>query len=649
MVQFSGTVLFTRGNGFPGLDNSQELKDKDIIQKIEGIQTDFKEEVNQTKNRRRSRNNKPFICKAAFIKRWSLSDSIICKLLADEGLLFSAQYQIYQTNHPHYLELKKRLSNASDCIELSLRGIADEKKDEFRSALCVIEKSRTHSCSLENMRDELCRYVQKEQSEHTDISDRSCLPDKISVIDNISNLPPEVSALFETQIGFLSISLLEVSETPAKLAFKKLKEWYPNINISESNQAEFISKALFNYLYGKKEQALVKKEMKHFREKHLMRDEYLLNEYEQRLAQLSCYVQKHKTWTLEDGIIKRIKKTYVVPSSSKVNAENETYKKAQIYQLTTITEAYLNSVKSKESKQRTLSPEDVQDVATAIGLDTIEFPFIYLATCIKKKMNAFLKTNRERCDKNGTILISKGEFNDFLINPYTANPNKKAQRYSAIVFLDALNTIFADTDEKKSQNWKLFLRVFGTEILSEEEQRKWSEITRRTSIPPIQLSEYCSTLLKTCIPVSPEHLYCYTSGSSLHQGRFAEFCASDKVAISACCSKIKKNPAAWQRDRIAYLKEWCSITCNKARVKEICSTSFQRIERRSLGRHYTSFKRSLPKQSEKDELNSLIMELAIRHSFADEAIDILRHKAEKCFSKGSDFAIHIQKGGNTPE
>lgn len=677
--------LRPRGLGFVDPNMSEPLYDKEKQKIITDANIDFQSKIVPQNGKNASRQmsiNKHFICKAAFIllcDEDNTLDTCLYELLSDERTLFSLDYQIYQTDHLVYYKDRKEQLSANYCQTTALLGVSGIKKRKFAKALDILENSKVAEYPLENLKEVLIKKVFPEGA-----------PEGwYELFDEIEQTPSFEKVFLKAQkdIGFSktesqylrSKEPLEIKRrrqeevmcfTGDKMTpkvYEALKSIYEKVNLPKRYRHEFISTVLWRFLNCKIDVANVRQETKHYNKTYSQGDWMYYTEYEKHLAKLQQLMAEHASWEMEttDDKVKEYKEKGIMPSEK---SEKEA-EKSIIRAVRTETVAFLQNMRSNVKSEKEITLYTAQWVMEALNYAQGDFAFRFLVMCISEKKTIFMRvdsadgTDERTADLSN--LISKEGISAVLEQPYTkGHPPKQAQRLWCIRFLNNLMDILNVGVAERIENWKLFFKVFGSEILSEEEMQLWKNIIKcdvgskagsnKCIIPAIELSLYVADRIKACCPIEYERLYCYTGGSRLHLGGYAEFVSLRAEAIQNCFSSIQKprkiTASRWEKIKKDYLNQWAAVASDYEKIKKICSNGCKLVRTATLGEAYEDFVTHHCDKKMEKELKMLIVETSIRMALAEDAAEKLRDRVKRCFSAAKPFAIPVYPlGGNTPE
>lgn len=158
-VHFKKNRLVTIAKGFIPQEEMAVLIEVSECKKIEHGRKQFKKMVlgkEEGTVERKSRDEQPFVNKTRFIlmrEHEAYWDHLLPDLLADQSTLFSRGYQVYATDHPFYLELRRQQGNNSAaqiqaCINEALFKVPNEEKSVMQESCAALQKKQSRKTKL---------------------------------------------------------------------------------------------------------------------------------------------------------------------------------------------------------------------------------------------------------------------------------------------------------------------------------------------------------------------------------------------------------------------------------------------------------------------------------------------------------------------
>ncbi len=271
------------GQGFCSSESLEKLSDAKEVKRIDTEVTSFYKSI--TNESRKSRAEKPFISKAAYILKQK-KDSCPCvneliSLLADSTILFSRSYQQYAVDHEFFLMYKRmqgksKNENLKFCRKRSLEKVRENDRNRYEKILIQFQQK---------IDKEKWSYEKAEEIFVSQVIDREIIAEEVGAyikfcgnfFDNIlgseilrENYPElelsdDVAAkLFRDYLEFLGklnphdyiyeykrnlvfhfAPLLQISSQ----LYAALQDWIPNIDLSEGESADFVSQILSSYFF----------------------------------------------------------------------------------------------------------------------------------------------------------------------------------------------------------------------------------------------------------------------------------------------------------------------------------------------------------------------------------------------------------------
>lgn len=700
-VHFSGRnpllrlMLIPLGEGFLEKEQMGFIQEDLSIMRLNTTISSFHNSI--VSGSRRSRAEKPFISKAKYIlgvkksfatKKTAVEE--VASLLADCTTLFSVDYQRYMTDHPFFLEYRRECGNSMEkerqfCRNAALKGVDVKQKKYYEEALIWFqekmdkekwsakyaeEKFASDLINREISLKELCEFLSccikdnmglgalalKEiQSSYPEIDLK--LGEVEKLVRDYWCLSSDGKLYLNSYKRFLAYYYLPIinEDEYASMAHNTLKRWLPGIKMERSESGPFVAKVLKTYLFYCNDIRIVKENSGHYRRSFRVYDKEACEQYLDRKAFLLDVMKRYTAWHPEViGSFANIAEVGFGYWNSKEYAKGTEQVVGLICERT---KQYFENTRSgaknfNDSRTRSI----IKDLYLAEDGSRL-FPFRYMMICIAGTSRFF---SSERTMQRETIAAT-------IKNPYRKKPSKAKQRISRIRFLNDLNKISGLDRAVRSNNWKLFLQVHGSVIESPEEADLWREIVYggtickenlQEDIPPIELALLSDTLLRDCLPIQEQFLYCYQGGTYIQEGGYAKFLVEFSDVLEECVKRLRRSTKKRNSPEKEYLKLWSGISCDVKQVKDLCMRTSSCIHWETIqGASRQALSSFLLKASccggsavedskideEIENLRNLLIETSFRKILATDATKVLRKNAEKVFNKNSKFGISLSK------
>lgn len=652
-VQFSEKnhlKLIPEGAGFAAEDEMCELDSGATIRKINQIRSDFKASAKRRGAKlegRRSRDEKQFISKANFIlthrsfTAFDDPEDVLLSLLADTSTLFSRSYQIYTANHEFYRGLRSQHGKTPAdelrcCRSRALQTVkSPEQRRRYELILRRLEEKAAHEGR------------QVTELEPILVFQTGPFPGSISLpaveaedaegVKRFLASPAGHSLLYNQHKAFI------YGCAPDRLC-GILHEWFPDIELKPAEEPSFALDVLWTYFAQARSIPAEKQAAGHYADSHRKIDKIHCKEYQNQKNSLKDVIQRYKKCSAADyeHIFEpdRIYEVYKTDHHLGKHPGNRTW-------FESICNATKEFLKSEENIAGGV--ENIIDCIGQSGVDALEFPFHYLMVIAAGKSALF----RGARTLNGTKVMS------FCSAPYDSKLPEYEQRIRRISCLHQLNMVCELDREARSENWNLFLTVHGTKIESKAELEMWQEIlygkasenTKKEpieDIPAIELTLLCLECLQNCLSEEIETLYCYTNGSFMHQGGFAEFLKRHPQALNVCVERVQRKDVS--ADIQKYQAEWAKLDYDSAAIQKLCRKRAERIrwgndfnqELEDFCRPFYQSEENTTKEPEQleqrvsrsvQELKTLLVEAAFRKVLNHNAAKSLAAQAEKLLSR----------------
>lgn len=277
-------------------------------------------------------------------------------------------------------------------------------------------------------------------------------------------------------------------------------------------------------------------------------------------------------------------------------------------------------------------------------------PFFYVMECVTQRLYFMTGLGNQAwsfSDAHGTPALF-----------YHTGPSIRRQRLARVRFLDKLIHIFHLGDDAALANWKMFLKVHGNRIMSEEESRLWSEVTARVpGITPIELQLMGRVCLQNCLPARVEELACYRNASPLHLGGFFRYLKENPNVVPAIARMIPKSSGYWQEKENEYFTELFRYDYDLESVRELCLTLSRRAvikwekvpgATEAEQRAFCMSLRNTPDDEktthDMQELRSLLIEYAIIEDVGSRARLLLEQAFARIYNPNGDaFGMSISR------
>ena len=686
-VQFKKNRLMAIAQGFIPPEEMAELIAVSECKEIERGRKQFKKMVLGKEERtveRKSRDEQPFVNKTQFIlmrEHEAYWDHLLPDLLADQTTLFSRSYQVYATDHPFYLELRRQQGNTSAtqiqaCINEALFEAPNEKKECYARILrSIAEKAEQENKTLPEVEQEMLDAAINQKVKDQVLEDLISWIEKSVKADDVLNELKNISPNWEfTQQetehllrGYLR-ACREVNSgkywifqqictygTPIGMehARKWLGDYIPNLELREEDMQAFISGVLKIFFYRARSLPLEKEAAGHYSARYWVCDKTAFLAYQKRKEYLEKALKKYEKWSVEEELIKASE----LPDPI-VDLMGTSDKKMQICvpegKIAEATREYLSFTRGGAKHFDVDLAQEVIRQTTVVAGNKIDcLPMLYLMVCVTGSSQLFA-TSRS---------VKKRAIQAMLKRPYHRKPAEWQQRIWRIDFLNNLHELCGLDRNQRAVSWQCFLQIHGSDIQSSEEADLWWKVIygdkndfnhSEEDIPPIELSLLCSEFLQTCLPIQPEYMYGYQGGSILHLGGFARFLQKYPDVLPDCIQRIKQRPERWEKIQKNYLKQWSMIPCDLLEVKNQCCQGSKLIRWGTISNasqeELSRFCQSLHKDNEADEkqiasdveeLKMLLTEMALRTVLTDRARQVLADKIEKAWSKDSNFKFRV--------
>lgn len=649
-VQFTDFSFMPKSQALFSVDMTQDLEYnsapyKEINQARETFQRAAKTKGAKPEGRK-TRDEKAFISKLNFIlshqdfTRFENSEDVLISLLTDSSTLFSRQYQAYEMNHQFFRGLRSEHGKTLEkelqyCRDYALRNVREgDQKKRYEHILSKLEvKSALEGWKLSKLESRLMSMVAMRQTakgnplfeiKRTDVDE--------AFMDALRNHRLD-------QLFYIWWKNLVYSMLPEQLC-STLEEWCPDIRFTPDEKESF-PPVLQDYFYCMKRLPAEKRAAGHYVPSYTQADSNCCKEYLNKKHRLGEAVRRHKTWKPDDPeqlFNKGLRYHYI--------KDKETVCSKQISRALT---EFLGKPCGNDEALECM----VKRAERTKNIDTDLFPFHYLMVAV---------TDQDRLSSTPDTLGS-GRILATCNSPYKSKFFKpeKEQKIKRIRLLHEVNIACKLSPEARSKNWNLFLRVHGTRIESKEEYDLWKDIIypegsdeAKENIPVMELTLLCLDCLETCLPNQMETLYCYHSGSPLHQGYFLKFIEQNSNVLDACVKRVKQKD--WAKYKRKYLREWGKLECDPDAIWALCSERADLIRwggiSKGLNEKLMDFcsaaysaigrKSMLPERIEESvqELKSLLVETAFRTILKQEAVAVLAEQAEKLLN-GDGYKISI--------
>ena len=681
-----GISLIPISRGFISEEEMEVLSDSAECAKIEIVRKQFKRRVLEKKagiGERKSRDERPFVNKTQFIlsrKQEPYGDSLLLDLLADKTTLFSRSYQVYATDHPVYLELRRQQGDTADtqlqhCLNEALVKVPSERKEHYEKLLRdIAEKAAQEQKSLLEI-----EQAMMDEAVGPSVSDR-VLEEFIrqaeenlkadDVLNELNELFPDWE-LTQQETEYLCRSWLKMVgehgafqkyrevytyDTPEGItkAENYLRNGFSELELQPEEAQTFISNVLRSFFCCVKSLSLEKEAAGHHTAHYFVYDRKACKAYLERKERLQKVLEQYQDWKKQDEMSAFQSLPSLLVDSAYCFAE-EQKKSVPVGEIIKATKDYLlNTRGGAEHVSESLANTVVIETISSSGNTIAEFPILYLMVCVAGTSQLF-STPR---------VLTTQAFLDVLKSPYYQKPARWRQRIHRIDVLHKLHELCGLDRNQRSVSWQCFLQIHGSVIESAEEADLWRMIiyggakkidfdNPEEDIPPIELSLLCSDCLQTCLPIQPERLYGYQGGSVLDMGGVALFLWKYADVLPACVQRIKQRPERWKNIQKQYLKQWSMVPCNLLEIKEQCRQGSALIRWGTIPNasqeELRGFCQSLHKgdvdekriASDTEELKMLLTEAALRVVVNEQARQVLADIIEEVWSKDSDFKFRV--------
>lgn len=690
----SAISLVAIGQGFVPVEDMAVLSDFHKCEKIEHEQEQFEQKAlgksPGTKNRK-SRDERPFVNKTQFVlgreNRYQL-ENLLVDLLADQTTLFSRDYQIFATDHPTYLELRQQQVNGNNeqlqlCINKALSEAPGEEKARYKKILSlIVERAEQDSKPLTKLEQQIIDAVVNWKITSQELEDFLCWAKENVKVDEVLNavkkLLPSWEVTRQEADYLLRGCLQEDGRTGMGLLhfYRKfcayftpygearvvdwLNQWISGLELCDEDTQPFVSGVLEPFFASIRALSLDKEAAGHHKAQYRECDLNAVQSYLERKKCLEKVLEQYRAYKKESNDLSAFEslKDPVLDSTCYFEENVQGFKSQEekgrtIEKIIQVTKDYLSGTRGGANRfSESIANAVVMEMLSNNENKIAQFPIQYLMVCVASSSQLF-SIHRS---------LHKKTVRNALEKPYQQKPDKSIQRIIRIRFLDELHKICKLKKDDQSANWKCFLHIHGSEILSFEEADLWRTIIYgdkynfyhpSVDIPPIELSLLCSEYLQTCLQIQPEYMYGYQGGSVLHQGGFAQFLREYPDVLADCVERIKQRPERWEKNQKRYLKLWSAIPCDLSEIKDLCKQGCKLIRWGTIPNaskeEMRDFCQLLHKNkvgekqiaSDIEELKMLIVEAALRTVLTEQARIILARKIEKAWNKGADFKFQV--------
>lgn len=593
-VQFSGFKLIPRRLDPSAKGATQDLKNASDIEEIDRARETF-HRSSKTRGAkpegRRTRDEKAFISKPKFI----LSHRDFTLLEDPEDVLISL------------------LADSSTLFSRQYQ--VHEMNHPFFKDLRS-EHGKTETEELQGCKDYALRDVQKD--------------DKKELYKHILSKLEEKATLEGRKVA--------AYRKKRDLLWSTLEEWCPDVQLTPAEKDSFLV-VLSDYFSRLKSISVEKQAAGHHVPSYMEIDSIRCKEYLKKKHRLEEVIRRHKAWKPGN------------PEQLFREGYTYYYKKNKAAVCSKLISQALTDFLGKPCEADEALECMVRRAERIKNIDADLFPFHYLMVIVADQHRLFSTPNT----------LSSGRIIAACDSPYNPKLSKLQQRIKRIRLLHDLNVACGLSRETRSKNWNLFLGVHGTRIESRDEFDLWKSIIYpegsekpEEDIPVMELMVLCLDCLETCMSNQIETLYCYHSGSPMHQGHFIKFIEQHPDVLNACVKRVEQKD--WTKYKRKYLQEWGRLNCDPDAIQDLCGEraglirwgsisedldtklkDFCRTAYSAIGRNSVS-----PEgvETSVQELKSLLVETAFRTILKQETVAVLAGQAERLLN-GEGYQICV--------